>query len=163
MKTLAVIYTRVSSEEQVDNMSLGNQEDECKRFIARQPGDLKVDRVFAEEGESAKTADRTKLKELLEYCRQNKNTVGHVVVYKLDRFARSVQDHMALQAVLKKMGIILWSATEPIGESTTGKLMEHVLASFAQFDNDVRSERCGASRLCTTVTPMTALEMRPSI
>ena len=144
MKTLAVIYTRVSSEEQVDNMSLGNQEDSCRDFVARQQGDLKVDRVFTEEGESAKSADRTKLKEMLEYCRENKHKVGHVVVYKLDRFARSVQDHMALQAILKKMDIILWSATEPIGETTTGKLMEHVLASFAQFDNDVRSERCRA-------------------
>lgn len=144
MKTLAVIYTRVSSEEQVDNMSLGNQEVACRDFIARQPGDLKVDEVFVEEGESAKSADRTKLKEMLEYCRENKHKVGHVVVYKLDRFARSVQDHMALQTILKKMDIILWSATEPIGETTTGKLMEHVLASFAQFDNDVRSERCRA-------------------
>jgi hypothetical protein len=51
---------------------------------------------------------------------------------------------MALQTLLKKMDIILWSATEPIGETITGKLMEHVLASFAQFDNDVRSERCRA-------------------
>ena len=142
MKNLAVIYVRVSTDEQVDNMSLGNQEEECRKFIARQPGDLKVDRVFIEEGESAKTADRTQLKEMLEYCRKNKNTIGHLAVYKIDRFARSVQDHMALQALLIKMGIMLWSATEPINETTTGKLMEHVLASFAEFDNSVRSERC---------------------
>lgn len=142
MKNLAVVYVRVSTDEQVDNMSLGNQEEECLKFVARQPGDWKVDRVFIEEGESAKTADRTQLKEMLEYCRKNKNTIGHLVVYKIDRFARSVQDHMALQALLIKMGIMLWSATEPINETTTGKLMEHVLASFAEFDNSVRSERC---------------------
>ncbi len=142
MKNAVVIYTRVSSDKQKDNMSLGEQERICRDFVAHQKGDLKVDRVFVEEGESAKTADRTKLKEMLEYCRNNKSTVGHLVVYKIDRFARSVQDHMALQILLKKLGIVLWSATEPIGETTTGKLMEHVLASFAQFDNDVRSERC---------------------
>ena len=142
MKNVAVIYTRVSTDEQVNNMSLDEQERICRDFIVRQEGDLKVGRVFVEEGESAKTADRTKLKEMLEYCRENKDTVGHLVVYKIDRFARSVQDHMAIQALLMKMGIILWSATEPIGKTTTGKLMEHVLASFAQFDNDVRSERC---------------------
>lgn len=144
MKSLTVIYTRVSSDEQVDNMSLSNQEQICRDFIARQQGDLRVDKVFVEEGESAKSADRTKLKEMLEYCRQNKHKVGHLVVYKLDRFARSVQDHMAIQAILKKMDIVLWSATEPIGKTPTGELMEHVLASFAQFDNDVRSERCKA-------------------
>ena len=151
MRTEAVIYKRVSTTEQVDNMSLDEQEKVCRTFCAHPDRALKVVRVFADEGESAKTADRTQLKELLEYCRANRKTVGHVVVYKIDRFARSVQDHSALQLLLKKMGIILWSATEPIGETTTGKLMEHVLASFAQFDNDVRSERCSAGMIARTL------------
>lgn len=149
MKNEAVIYKRVSTTEQVDNMSLDEQEKACKTFCANK--DMKVVKIFADEGESAKTADRTQLKELLEYCRANRKTVGHVVVYKIDRFARSVQDHTALQVLLKKMGIILWSATEPIGETTTGKLMEHVLASFAQFDNDLRSERCSAGMIARTL------------
>lgn len=143
LKTAVVIYTRVSSKEQVDNMSLSEQLRICKDFVARTP-DLQVDRVFTEEGESAKTSDRTMLKELLEYCRANKNRIGHVVVYKLDRLARNLEDHVAIQALLKKMGIVLWSATEPIGITVTGKLMENMLASFAQFDNEQRSERCGA-------------------
>ncbi len=149
MKNEAVIYKRVSTTEQVDNMSLDEQEKVCSTFCANK--DLKVVKVFADEGESAKTADRTQLKELMEYCRANRKSVGHVVVYKIDRFARSVQDHTALQVLLKKMGIILWSATEPIGDTTTGKLMEHVLASFAQFDNDLRSERCSAGMIARTL------------
>ncbi len=40
--------------------------------------------------------------------------------------------------------ISLRSATEPIDDTSTGKLMEGVLASFAQFDNDVRSDRTRA-------------------
>jgi len=142
MKTFAVIYTRVSSDEQVSNMSLNEQSRMCKDFCSR--NDLSIDRIFVEEGESAKTADRTKLKELLEYCRANKNRIGHMVVYKLDRFARNVEDHITIQTLLKKMDIVLWSATEPINKTTTGKLMENVIASFAQFDNDQRSERCRA-------------------
>jgi site-specific DNA recombinase len=144
MKNSVLIYTRVSSDEQVNNMSLSEQERQCRNFVTHNKDftDLRVEKIFVEEGESAKTANRTKLKELLEYCRENKEIVGHVVVYKLDRLARNVQDHVAISALLRKMGIILWSATEPINSSTTGKLMENVLASFAQFDNDVRSERC---------------------
>lgn len=149
MKNEAVIYKRVSTQDQVNNMSLGEQDKVCRAFCMGK--DMKVVEIFADEGESAKTADRTKLKEMLEYCRANRKTVGHVVVYKIDRFARSVQDHSALQLLLKKMGIILWSATEPIGETTTGKLMEHVLASFAQFDNDVRSERCSAGMIARSL------------
>ena len=45
---------------------------------------------------------------------------------------------------LKSLGISLRSATEPIDDTSTGKLMEGVLASFAQFDNDVRSDRTRA-------------------
>jgi site-specific DNA recombinase len=38
----------------------------------------------------------------------------------------------------------LRSATEPIDDTSTGKLMEGVLAAFAQFDNDVRADRTRA-------------------
>jgi hypothetical protein len=42
----------------------------------------KVAKVFVEEGESAKTADRTELKALLKYCREEKN-IRAVIVHKL--------------------------------------------------------------------------------
>src|SRR2546428_10850792 len=44
----------------------------------------------------------------------------------------------------QSFGISLRSATEPIDDTSTGKLMEGVLTAFAQFDNDVRSERTRA-------------------
>ena len=47
-------------------------------------------------------------------------------------------DHFALRSLLKSLGISLRSATEPIDDTSTGELMEGVLAAFAQFDNDVR-------------------------
>jgi len=49
-----------------------------------------------------------------------------------------------LRSHLKSLGVSLRSATEPIDDTSTGKLMEGVLASFAQFDNDVRSDRTRA-------------------
>jgi hypothetical protein len=65
-------------------------------------------------------------------------------VFNLTRFAREKYDHFALRAHLKSLGISLRSATEPIDDTSTGKLMEGVLAAFAQFDNDVRSDRTRA-------------------
>ena len=64
-----------------------------------------------------------------------------MVVYNLTRFAREKYDHFALHAHLKSLGISLRSATDPIDDTSTGKLIEGVLAAFAQFDNDVRSKR----------------------
>lgn len=73
-----------------------------------------------------------------------KGKVHFVIVYNLTRFAREKYDHFALRAHLKSLGISLRSATEPIDDTSTGKLMEGVLAAFAPFDNDVRSDRTRA-------------------
>ncbi len=135
----AVIYVRVSTKEQTENLSLPTQLRACEEYCRRQGYEI-LER-FREEGESAKTADRPELQRLLKYCRTHKGKVHFVVVYNLTRFAREKYDHFALRAHLKSLGISLRSATEPIDDTSTGKLMEGVLAAFAQFDNDVRSDR----------------------
>jgi site-specific DNA recombinase len=138
----AVIYVRVSTKEQTENLSLPTQLHACEEYCKRQG--YEVLERFKEEGESAKTTDRTELQNLLKYCRTHKGKVNFVVVYNLTRFAREKYDHFALRALLKSLGISLRSATEPIDDTSTGKLMEGVLAAFAQFDNDVRSDRTRA-------------------
>jgi site-specific DNA recombinase len=138
----AVIYVRVSTKEQTENLSLPTQLRACEEYCRRQGYEI-LER-FHEEGESAKTTDRSQLQNLLKYCRTRKGKVHFVVVYNLTRFAREKYDHFALHAHLKSLGISLRSATEPIDDTSTGKLMEGVLAAFAQFDNDVRSDRTRA-------------------
>lgn len=63
----AVIYLRVSSEEQVENFSLDTQEEICRREATRR--DFNIIEVFREEGRSAKTiTGRPILVKLLEFC-----------------------------------------------------------------------------------------------
>ena len=138
----AVIYIRVSTKEQTENLSLPTQLRACEEYCRREG--FEVLERFKEEGESAKTADRTELQRLLTYCRTQKGKVHFVVVFNLTRFARDKYDHFALRSHLQSLGISLRSATEPIDDTSTGKLMEGVLAAFAQFDNDVRSDRTRA-------------------
>ena len=138
----AVIYVRVSTKEQTENLSLPTQLRACEEYCRREG--YEVLERFTEQGESAKTTDRTELQKLLNYCRTHKGKVHFVVVYNLTRFAREKYDHFALRALLKSLGISLRSATEPIDDTSTGKLMEGVLAAFAQFDNDVRADRTRA-------------------
>ena len=135
----AVIYIRVSTKEQTENLSLPTQLRVCEDYCRREG--FEVVSRFREEGESAKSADRTELQRLLTFCREHKGQVHFVVVFNLTRFARDKYDHFALRSFLKFLGISLRSATEPIDDTSTGKLMEGVLAAFAQFDNDVRAER----------------------
>jgi DNA invertase Pin-like site-specific DNA recombinase len=138
----AVIYVRVSTKEQTENLSLPTQLRACEEYCRRQG--YEVLERFHEEGESAKSTDRSQLQNLLTYCRLNKGRVHFVVVFNLTRFARDKYDHFALRSHLQSLGISLRSATEPIDDTSTGKLMEGVLAAFAQFDNDVRSDRTRA-------------------
>jgi site-specific DNA recombinase len=138
----AVIYVRVSTKEQTENLSLPTQLKACEEYCNRH-GFAVVER-FIEQGESAKTADRTELKKLLTFCRTHRARVSFVVVYNLTRFAREKHDHFTLRAYLHGLGISLRSTTEPIDDTSTGKLMEGVLASFAQYDNDLKSERTKA-------------------
>lgn len=138
----AVIYIRVSTKEQTENLSLPTQLRACEEYCRREG--FEVIERFREEGESAKSADRTELQKLLTFCRTNKGRVHFVVVSNLTRFARDKYDHFALRSFLKSLGMSLRSATEPIDDTSTGKLMEGVLAAFAQFDNDCRSDRTRA-------------------
>jgi DNA invertase Pin-like site-specific DNA recombinase len=134
-----VIYCRVSSKEQVEGTSLESQEIACEEY-ARNHG-IKILRVFVERGESAKVADRTQLIELIDFCRTAKEMVHALLVWKLDRFARNVGDHFNIKATLMKYGVRVISVTEPIDTNPEGKLMETILAGFAQFDNDIRAAR----------------------
>ncbi len=135
----AVIYCRVSSKEQVDNFSLTSQERLCREYCER--NGYEVDKVFVEEGESAKTANRRSLLRMLDYCGKAKGRISVLVVYQLSRFARQAKDHHAVKAKLASFGITLRSVTEPIDDSPMGKAMENMAATFAQLDNDLRSDR----------------------
>lgn len=136
----AVIYLRVSTEEQVDNFSLDTQEEICRREAQKRNYD--VIEIFREEGRSAKSIiGRPVLINLLEYCRKNKGRIQAVFVYRLDRISRITADYLAIRKKLAENGVSIISSTEPTGDSPTEKLVETILAGFAQLDNDIRSER----------------------
>jgi len=135
----AIIYCRVSSKEQVEGTSLESQELACREYANRTQ--IEVLRVFVEKGESAKFADRTQLLELMEFCQDRGNGVTSLLVWKVDRLARNVGDHFNIKAILLKQGVQVVSVTEPIDANPEGKLLETILAGFAQFDNDLRAAR----------------------
>ncbi|MFQ5801417.1 MAG: recombinase family protein [Candidatus Methylomirabilales bacterium] len=134
-----IIYCRVSSKDQVEGTSLDSQELSCREYA--RSNNIRILKVFVEQGESAKFADRTQLLELIDFCRTQKSRVHALLVWKIDRFARNVQDHFNVKASLLKYGVRIVSVTEPIDSNPEGKLMETILAGFAQFDNDIRGLR----------------------
>lgn len=136
----AVGYVRVSTQEQVDNFSLINQEQSIHDYCAS--SEIKLKKVFREEGKSAKTIDgRGQLKEMLEYCYSKANDVSYVVVYHPDRFARNMEDHMILTRKLSEQNIEVKYVIVPSDNTASGKLIVMMNAVFAQYDNDLKSDR----------------------
>lgn len=136
-----IIYCRVSSAEQVDGTSLESQERLCKEYALKHDIVIDSNHIFIEKGESAKTANRTEFQKVLALCCSKKSKIDYFIVYKIDRFARSQNDHAITTTMLKKYGTSLRSVTEPINDTTTGKMMEGIISVFAEFDNNVRTER----------------------
>lgn len=68
---------------------------------------------------------------------------GDVVkVYKIDRFARSLLDLLAILERIEKAGAVFQSLTEPIDTSTgAGRMMMHMLGAFAEFERGIIRER----------------------
>jgi site-specific DNA recombinase len=131
----AVIYLRVSTKEQAakdetgEGYSIPAQRETCLHHIAERGWNLTEE--FVDAGESARTADRPMLKALLR--RVAEGGVGAVVVHKIDRLARSMEDHVAIRAALRRAGVQLVSVTENIEETASGRLVEGIHALMAEF------------------------------
>ncbi|MEZ4706755.1 MAG: recombinase family protein [Caldilineaceae bacterium] len=137
--TRAIIYLRTSSNRQIDNTSLATQEQLARNYCTAE--NLEVIDIQKMEAVSAKETNTERAAALLEFCKRHRRKFEVLVVYKLDRFARSQEQHHWLRGRIQAMGIQLRSATERIDESPSGKLVEGVLAAVNEYDNAVRKER----------------------
>jgi DNA invertase Pin-like site-specific DNA recombinase len=70
-----------------------------------------------------------------------------VVVYKVDRLARSLIDLLGILQRIEAAGASFQSLTEPIDTSTgAGRMMMHMLGAFAEFERGLIRERTMAGQ-----------------
>lgn len=69
---------------------------------------------------------------MLQRIKEDKS-INAVVVHKIDRLARNMEDHVAIRAILRKNDVQLVSVTENIEDSASGRLVEGILAAMAEF------------------------------
>ncbi len=136
----AIIYIRVSTTEQAEfGYSLKAQKEICLDYAKSNNYD--VLKIFTEKGESAKTSNRTELKEMLNYAKANKSKIDALIVYKMDRLSRDTRDSLTIILSLKELGIDLKSVTEQFDDSPIGRYMVTNFFSMAQLENETRGER----------------------
>lgn len=131
----AVIYLRVSTAGQVntdhdaEGFSIPAQRDACLRKA--QTLGAEVVEQFVDAGESARSADRPALRQMLE--RLTAGDIDYVIVHKVDRLARNRVDDVAINVAIRESGAMLASCTENIDETPSGSLMHGIMSSIAEF------------------------------
>ena len=124
-------YARVSTDDQ----DLRLQRTALKEAGCR--------RIYEEKVSGARR-DRPQLARLLDQVRED----DVVVVYRLDRLARSTRDLLEIAEQLRDIGAGLRSLSEPWADTTSpaGRMVLTVFAGIAEFERALIQERTGAGR-----------------
>ena len=134
-----VLYVRVSSKEQVDGYSIGEQIERLEKYADAMEWDIV--KTFVDPGYSGGNTDRPGLKEMIKEI--EKGGIDKVVVYKLDRLSRSQLDTLYLiEKVFLANNTDFVSMSENFDTSTPfGRAMIGILAVFAQLEREQIKER----------------------
>jgi site-specific DNA recombinase len=133
------IYIRVSTQEQAkEGYSIAAQRERLTAYCAAQ-GWTEY-KFYVDEGVSAKNTDRPQLQILLDHVKSG--TIATILVYRLDRFTRSVMDLYTLLDFLDKHHCAFKSATELYDTSNAmGRMFIGLVALLAQWERENLSER----------------------
>ena len=131
----AVIYARVSSEEQVQGYSIQAQLRACREWAEKHG--YKISKEYLDEGYSAsRNLDkRESFKGLLSDAASNSHPFDIIIVHKLDRFSRDSLESFTSKAILKRHKVRLISVQEPVvgSDAPEDAFMEHILVGMAEF------------------------------
>ena len=123
----AVIYARYSSSSQTEQ-SIDGQLRYCKEYAQRQG--YTVINEYVDRAKTGTNTNRPAFQNMI--ADSEKHQFQAVLVYMVDRFARSKEDSVVYKAMLRRNGVRVLSATEQIGETDEGYLVEGLLEMFAE-------------------------------
>jgi len=133
----AAVYTRVSTMDQHPDM----QKQELVDYVKRRGWSLYKE--YCDKGVSGAVERRPALDELLEDCRRKK--FDFLVVWKFDRFARSLKQLLNALELFRTLGIGFVSCTEAIDTSLPhGEMLFQIIGAIAQWERSLIVERVRA-------------------
>jgi putative DNA-invertase from lambdoid prophage Rac len=133
----AGIYVRVSTvDKQNPEMQLSELQEYCR---AR---NIEIADIYTDYTSGAKDR-RPELDKMMDAAK--KRQIDMVIVWKLDRFGRSLKHLLTTLDELEGLGITFVSYRENIDLSTpSGRLMFHIIAAMAEFERELIRERVRA-------------------
>lgn len=138
----AIQYCRVSSEGQVENTSIQDQQEKIKNYSKTY--DIEIVAQFSDISSGGNT-EREGYQNLKEYIKENK--IDCIIVYKLDRLHRSLKNLLQDKEEFEEQGISIISVIEQMDTSTAqGKLFFNIIGSFSEFEKDLINTRTQAGK-----------------
>jgi DNA invertase Pin-like site-specific DNA recombinase len=132
----AAIYVRVSTAEQDTDM----QETELLQYVESRGWEYVV---YRDKAQSGSKNDRPALNAMLNDMRRRKFDV--VVVWKLDRLARSLKQLLTIGEECRSLGVDLVSLRQNIDTTLpAGRLTFQILGAVAEFERELLRERVKA-------------------
>lgn len=124
----AVIYARYSSHNQTEQ-SIEGQLRDCYAYAKR--CDLTVVGEYIDRAISGTTDERPDFQRMI--ADAPKKQFQRILVWKLDRFARSRYDSAIYKHQLKQYGVRVLSVMENVGEGDESILLEALLEASAEY------------------------------
>lgn len=141
-----VAYLRVSTDRQAEEgLGLDIQEDQIRAFLTKHPN-LKLVKIYRDEGISGSTLDRPALRELLADAKEHR-AFTRVIVAKLDRLARMLEVQLFIEKELLVYGVEVLSVSESFnGSDPIMVAMRQIVGVFAQLERGRITERLLSGR-----------------
>jgi DNA invertase Pin-like site-specific DNA recombinase len=137
--TRVALYCRVSTTDkgQDPNLQLIPLKEYCKAREWQVAGE------YIDVGQSGDKDHRPELDRLLNDARKRK--IDCIIVWKLDRWGRSLKHLINSLSELQSLGVAFVSYQENIDLSTpSGKMMFHIIGAMAEFERELIRERVKA-------------------
>jgi DNA invertase Pin-like site-specific DNA recombinase len=133
------LYARISTADK--GQDVGLQIDELREYASRR--NWQIAGVYCDVGVSGSTESRPHFQRIMSDARLR--TFDAVVVWKLDRFGRSLKHLVNSLSDLEELGIQFVSLRDGFDFSTAqGRLMFQIVAAMAEFERTLIQERVRA-------------------
>ena len=136
---ITAIYVRRSVTDKYkgnNSLSIDAQKSECINYVGNDNY-----RIYCDDGKSGKDIEhRPAFQQMMQDAKDG--LIDRIVVKKYDRFSRNMREYLNITNELDKLGISVYSLSEPFNTATKeGRMMRNNLLNFAEFERETIAAR----------------------